>query len=523
MKFDVLPVKSNTPRSAVFCAYLISDNWDDYSEFSTLFKLFIFDGKGTKHDIGAVKIGQFQMQESQYRPVIQPTFTQLNSSFFSLGQDESYYFNLRSLGDEIMKEILTNLNDIAFNAEIYSSAIREKVTKVSLLRFVSETIIFEQFRRIIQGGARLTPFDFSFSLQSGNNGIDPNLSVSFQVNPLSNPPTNLHVIVGRNGVGKSYLLNKMTHALVNDNIFEEQIGKFYNESGPLKNKYFASVVSVSFSAFDCFDSPVSGLKMSNGIPYSYVGLKREQNRPTKNLRPNQLRQKNFALKNHGNLKGEFAESMWVCVQGEKFSRLKEAFSTLGTDPVFMDSDIQLLDSNLNEKPFLRKAKGIFQNLSSGHKIVVLTICKLIETVQERSLVLFDEPEAHLHPPLLSAFIRALSDFLGYRNAVGIIATHSPVVLQEVPKTCVWQLSRSGDFSKAERLQIETFGENTGSLTREVFGYEVTDSGFHKLLKDSVKDGSDFYGVLSKFQGELGSEAQAIIRGLIVSRSSSGNQ
>jgi predicted ATP-dependent endonuclease of OLD family len=98
--------------------------------------------------------------------------------------------------------------------------------------------------------------------------------------------------------------------------------------------------------------------------------------------------------------------------------------------------------------------------------------------------LLDEPEAHLHPPLLSAFIRALSDLLVNRNGVAIIATHSPVVLQEVPKICVWKIWRNGREVVVERPEIETFAENVGILTRKVFGLEVANSGFHKLLSES---------------------------------------
>jgi predicted ATP-dependent endonuclease of OLD family len=101
---------------------------------------------------------------------------------------------------------------------------------------------------------------------------------------------------------------------------------------------------------------------------------------------------------------------------------------------------------------------------------------LAEQVDERTLVPIDEPETHLHPPLLSAFIRALSDLLVDRNGVAIIATHLPVVLQEVPRTCVWKLRRSGSLLTAAPPEIETFGENVGVLTREAFGLEVTRSG-----------------------------------------------
>jgi len=166
---------------------------------------------------------------------------------------------------------------------------------------------------------------------------------------------------------------------------------------------------------------------------------------------------------------------------------------------------------------VEKSRKIFKNLSSGHQIVLLTITRLVESVEERTLVLLDEPESHLHPPLLSAFVRSLSELLVYRNGVAIIATHSPVILQEVPKNSVWKLRRNGAEAIAERPEIETFGENVGTLTREVFGLEVTQSGFHKLLQDAVNQNQNFEQTMQMFGNELGSEARAILRALIVDR------
>ncbi len=136
---------------------------------------------------------------------------------------------------------------------------------------------------------------------------------------------------------------------------------------------------------------------------------------------------------------------------------------------------------------------------------------------ERTLVLLDEPEGHLHPPLLASFVRCLSDLLVRRNGVAIVATHSPVVLQEVPQSCAWKLRRSGRTAIVERPTVNTFGENIGVLTRDVFGLQVTQSGFHKLLRDAVADGSSYRSVLSKFDGELGDEAKAIVQALIAER------
>ena len=139
----------------------------------------------------------------------------------------------------------------------------------------------------------------------------------------------------------------------------------------------------------------------------------------------------------------------------------------------------------------KAARNRFERMSSGHAIVLLTMTRLVETVDEKTLVLMDEPESHLHPPLLSAFTRALSDLLNNRNGVAIIATHSPVVVQEVPRSCVWTMERSRAEGATNRPELETFGENVGVLTREIFGLEVTRSGFHHLLKLAAEQGKGY--------------------------------
>ena len=62
---------------------------------------------------------------------------------------------------------------------------------------------------------------------------------------------------------------------------------------------------------------------------------------------------------------------------------------------------------------------------------------------------------------------------------------------------------------AERPEFETFGENVGILTREVFGLEVSHSGFHKMLRDAAAAGETYEEIVARFGGELGGEARAI--------------
>jgi ATPase subunit of ABC transporter with duplicated ATPase domains len=138
----------------------------------------------------------------------------------------------------------------------------------------------------------------------------------------------------------------------------------------------------------------------------------------------------------------------------------------------------------------------------------------VELVEEKSLVLIDEPEGHLHPPLLSAFVRALSELLINRNGVAIIATHSPVVLQEVPRSCAWILNRTGIAARVDRPELETFGENIGILTREVFGLEVVQTGFHRLISEAVQQGG-YEQVIKQFGDRLGGEARSLARALSI--------
>jgi predicted ATP-dependent endonuclease of OLD family len=177
----------------------------------------------------------------------------------------------------------------------------------------------------------------------------------------------------------------------------------------------------------------------------------------------------------------------------------------------------MIEEEFDNTEYTRDVSKIFPLLSSGHKIVLLTLTRLVESVEERTLVLFDEPEAHLHPPLLSAMTRAISELMVQRNGVAIMATHSPVVLQEVPKSCVWILNRIGKVSKAERPTMETFAESVGILSREVFQLELAQSGYHRILDALSEKYSDYDHLISLLDNQLGGEGKAVLRGMFINK------
>jgi hypothetical protein len=510
--FKVVSRPHELPASGASQGYLLVDNWDDRFKFTTLYVLTLFDRAGVRHEIGQVKIGQFGMQKNQPRAKVPDQFFTLSREFFSLGQDSSYYRAIHGLDHLEAQAVLDSLRDVVADDQLFKKALKEEVTTTSLLRSVSPSTVQGQFRRVLAGGTRLTPYNFTYAAPGGSTKKPPPFTLSFEVQPDSNPPTNIHVLIGRNGVGKTYVLNRMTRALTGSKESARVFGKF--EFGPADDDggRFANLVSTSFSAFDPFQSLPEKRARAPDVRYSYVGLKRRSAK----------REGVGTTKSLNSLAKEFVQSAQVCMQGKKKPRWQKAIQTLETDPNFGFAGVGSLtdfkDPELER--FQEHALGLFKGLSSGHKVVLLTITRLVETVEERTLVLFDEPEAHLHPPLLSALVRAVSDLLIDCNGVAIIATHSPVVLQEVPKSCVWKLRRAGTEARAERPQIETFGENVGILTQEVFGLEVTHAGFHKLLQNAAEAEPNFEMAVARFQGHLGAEARSIVQALMITKGDS---
>src|SRR5690606_8402062 len=103
------------------------------------------------------------------------------------------------------------------------------------------------------------------------------IKVEFKVEPNTKPSSNIHILIGRNGVGKTTLLNNMVDALLPGRGDIKDTGHFAVPSRwattPLSNDYFAGVVSVSFSAFDPFTPPNDQPDANVGMRYYYVGLK----------------------------------------------------------------------------------------------------------------------------------------------------------------------------------------------------------------------------------------------------------
>ena len=496
--------------------YLLGDNWDDFG-FKTTFQLLVFDDEGNRHEPGHLKIGRAGMTGG---PVEVPgRFEQLPDDYFSLGLDQNYYETLMELPVGLRDEILRGLRDCAFDELIYERFKEEEVMTTSLLRGTSRRRVQDIYASILAGNVRLTPFAFRFTdLELTRDGADP-FQLSVGVQPDSMPPTNVHVLIGRNGAGKTRLLLKLAEAFLREGPRDrglEDAVDFLGEEGEDYGR-FSSLVAVSFSAFDRFD-PGAGV-----MSYSYVGLRREARDDGAEGEPQtpdavtvggpgEEQPTEPTLKSLAELESDFASSLRECLQGPRLRRWRAAMETLSSDPGIASLGLADTPEEPTDADHARIVDA-FRSLSAGHKIVLLSATRLVEFVDERSLVLIDEPETHLHPPLLGSFTRAVSELLVRRNGVAIMATHSPVVIQEVPRNCVHVIRRSGDEAVITHPESETFAENVGVLTREVFGLELTASGYYRLLSRAA-DSGDFQAAVQEFEGRVGGEGLGILRALV---------
>lgn len=517
MEFIIIQREQKFPEQGKNIVYLRIDRWNDY-RYVTMFQMVVYDKEGHKYELGDIKIGfKGQTEDIATYTKLGDVFTSLDAEYFSVGDSVEYYKILSKFESSYRNDILNSLNDIVLNQDIISFITDEPVFSVSLLRSQSLSIIKGQYARVLSGGAELTDYNFRFHRDEGNSY--GKIDLMFKVKVDSKPSTNIHAIIGRNGVGKTTILNGMIDAIVKKNT----AGTFYNEDGwessLINESYFSSLVSVSFSAFDPFIPPREQPEPSRGTCYFYLGLKN-------------LIDKNRLL-TLDDLQGDCGVSLSRCFNdNEKNKRWKNALEKLSSDENFHAMDLEQLEKKYHvvrkrlgrqydtkefQQQYLNEIKPILSGMSSGHAIVFFTITKLVAIVEEKTLILIDEPESHLHPPLLSAFIRALSDLLLDKNGVSIIATHSPVVLQEIPKSCVWKIYRRGTDVQHDRPSIETFGENVGVLTNEIFSLEVEKSGFHDLLVKSIESGKTYQEIIKEYKDQIGSEGRMLLRTMLVSR------
>lgn len=472
---------------------LTSNNWDDYSYRST-FYLEFFDGKNYI-DVGELKIIDSTKEIGDV--VFESGTNELDDIFCSLGQSKDYYLNIRELGHEDEHQILRILNDCAYDNVIYKSFNDLEQFKSSAVRFstAEQALSFAQDIYSRNNDSKITPcHSFKFKTKLKGFVSEYDLNFDFFNQTESEIPSNINVIIGRNGTGKTQLLSDLAKTISGygfenkDDLIKSRDTKFINGS-----PRFGRVIVVSYSAFDNFEIPGKNESERKEIEnqghiygYKYCGLRER------------IKDNEYRLRNIDEISMDFKNAIKSLRYSERIDDWMLCIKHVVSDPSFRHLKTEQLQKT-------------FSNLSSGQKIILSILTSIFEHIEDNSIVIIDEPETHLHPSLISAFMHSLRGILMLSNSFAIIATHSPVILQETPSKFVQVLKGSVKRPKVGSLDCESFGEEISTLTEDVFKVSFEESNFYSVLSKLSDKGYTAKEIDSLFEKRLGLTARSFLR------------
>lgn len=336
--------------------------------------------------------------------------------------------------------------------------------------------------------------DYPFS----ENGVSKGKLIFYKRNK-SYLPMNVYGIVGGNGNGKTYKIEEIIRRHVkNDNNFSQVV---HFSLSPFDNIIEVDDIKLT----DVYRDPEGNILyekvgfisiktplIENVInKLDLLGLEEIKNYFIKKYRHNE--EKRFLDNDNKLLVDKIheittEESFCWYIQSlildliaskEKLELWEKALDYFSFESWARDIRVAFCDRNIKLDDFEKISK-----LSSGQATILLYLTKLVFCINQGSLVIFDEPETFMHPPMIKSFIRAVSDIVNKLGAFCLVATHSPVVIQEIPHCNVYKLSSDHNISS---ITYKTYGQNLDTLYKNIYGVELQYAGYNSLLIERAKD------------------------------------
>ncbi len=464
-------------------AMLTQDNWDDYGYKST-FHVDLHLSAKESIDLGNIKILQID-RSGGYTKMPHRSFDKLSKNYASLGANLDYYKTLYKLGRDVFQPFLEGLRDVAFSDDAKAAVEDTEGFSVSLLRFSGAERTIVDAARLLRASTlplerRSAGFRVKFKTRAAKDANS--FTIEFDFQRRGRLPNRINTLIGYNGTGKTRLLSNLAIVasgygyITKEDVLQNTAGRFIGTAPPFK-----TVVVVSYSAFDTFAIPgqteVEKKRLQDKgelFGYVYCGLRERSNFDGPDG------EQAYRLRTPEEIQAEFLLALRRVQEAERLQELLEVLKPLLRDPSFQRIGLTQLYANRDDDDVAE----LFQDLSSGHKVVLKILTELTAHISGSAptLVLIDEPETHLHPPLLAAFLRSVRACLETFDGYAIIATHSPVVLQETPAKYVRILRRAADQNSVVAPSIETFAESIGVITQEVFNLGDGSTDWHDTLR-----------------------------------------
>lgn len=458
---------------------LYSDNWNDYGYY-TLYHVVYCDVNGRVKEIGSVKIyctsmGNVENEGKSVHKYIKEKIVELDERFCSLGQSLNYYTNLKKILPEEYLSILTRMRDMAVNENIKESFIEYEGVQNSLLRESSAEKALNEASTLLETNRRYQKnmsFRYKTIVPYSSNQVE--LNFLFQRN--ENLPYRINALVGKNGTGKTQILSRLADSLSGfTDVVENKKSVFVDNRPPVDK-----VMSISYSAFDSFKKKREGDSLHS---YVYCGIQSEEG----TLRLEQLQ-------------ANFKKALIEVKERERYQTWKSVIGEL------MEEE----HKNIVEKI----EKGDIENInwSSGQHILISTITELLANIENESIILFDEPEIHLHPNAIANVMRMFNKLLNEFDSYAIFATHSPIILQELPSRNIQVIERMDNIVSSRNPSVECFGENITQIISDVFDVSRNESCYKQIL-DKLSTKFSEEELLELFDNKLSINAMVYVKSL----------
>lgn len=517
VKFYLVPAYGQPPADATFpCALLRDDNWNDHG-IRTLWNLRFYPARNNRIEIGDVKIMRIGYTDTPLRR----SFTRLETDCCSLGQSLDYYRKLGALGEDVFRPLLGALRDVVLMPSLQRRFKHDEVFNTSLLRFSEAQKAIEVGREYLFSPERDPavgpPGDFRFTFETTVPGAAAPHTLSLDFRPDDTDLYRIAAVIGRNGTGKTQVLAQFAKAM--SGLADERTDPPWRFKPARPG--FSRVMALSFSAFDDFERPRAGRSFS----YTYCGLRRPDG-PTDADQEHEP-EDDGAAENESEqpaVRGERAEYALrtPAEMREGLQRALNRIGVLGRSKEWGTAMTTALGGAVELRSLVYRRKLVpdgFARLSAGQRMLMLVLSELVAGLEEEAIVLFDEPELYLHPDALSALTRALHDLLHTFNCYAILATHSPIVLQEVPARLVRVFRREGDVPLVEPLEIESFGESLSTITDKVFELTPAAQNYRAYLARLTEDRPAETVIAMFREPGLGMHARSFVRALARGRDS----
>lgn len=444
--------------------------------------------------------------------------------FFTLLPNlESYRTIVRNLGPEDAHLILSALNDMvalrrgAKVPDWYAAVSTSEIFNLIFLQDSETFFAFHNAAPILRGleFEQLDKISSSFKLEFKLPTFAESHELDFAFDiakPLGN---RISVVIGKNGVGKSQTLFHFAKFLIG--------GSEYLTDGKGKRPHVNRLIAVTSPGETKNTFPT--VKRSTRIDYRRLHLSRSQWGKAESGMGSTLVQ--LARSDEG-IKGRnrwemFIKSISVIQNPEDLfvkrrnPNAKDRMLLQTRDPFPITEMLSGHEDELLERwssvclrsDVCRFVNGSVIPLSSGQVTFIRFAAQACLHIENGSVLLFDEPETHLHPNLITEFVRLLDSLLEMTGSIAIVATHSAYFVREVPRDQVIVLRQTdAAVNRIEAIQprLRTLGADIGEISHFVFGDELFGRLLDKVREEIVKNQAKAAKLLSSIEADLSVEA-----------------